>query len=423
MSSLTDLGDARAPLRMKRSAAVVPTDAPVVDDDRPNAFKDTPRPTSTDPRRSDWTSSACKMMRRSESTESVSNTSRSADSANSRASADTLSPWMTEPSMQWIRRSSGFQRHQKRFVGRPMEFCLWVDSLPSAVKCPEHSHRVSHLLQTIEHWHIKYLPPPVFDTLFRPSNWDADPAAAAQLHHFVDQVPWKENSAAAEIHAMFVAIEQALASVRAHHDDVVRTEHSLSRLQWTMLVASHVALAAIEQDSVALLRCATLTPMQLTLNMAMEAAGRGRVRCLRFLYESGCPVDEMVWRAALEHGQVNCVRFLAETAIPMPSHALTLAAMGGHRELVQYLLLAKQLPVTSAAVSAAASNGHVAVLEFMLCAASSSDALSDTDLWLATEQAKVFEHWHCVMTLTEHRQHQTMSPAPSPAPSPFPVAA
>ena len=68
-----------------------------------------------------------------------------------------------------------------------------------------------------------------------------------------------------------------------------------------------------------------------------HAARYGRIDCLEYLHENGCPWDEEATESAADGGHLDCLKYLHEKGCPWNEGATKFAAANGHLDCLKYL--------------------------------------------------------------------------------------
>ena len=97
--------------------------------------------------------------------------------------------------------------------------------------------------------------------------------------------------------------------------------------------------------------------------LCREAALRGYVDCLAYLYKSGCPWDQTTCSGAAS-GFVDCLRFAHERGCPWDMETTRTAASCGSMECLRYAI-EHGCPIDIYAYNAAFRNGHWALADYI----------------------------------------------------------
>jgi len=68
----------------------------------------------------------------------------------------------------------------------------------------------------------------------------------------------------------------------------------------------------------------------------MYAALRGRLDCLQYAHEHGCPWNEGVFIAAVSHGHLDCLQYAHEQGCPWGAYVTYIAAREGYQDCLKY---------------------------------------------------------------------------------------
>lgn len=98
--------------------------------------------------------------------------------------------------------------------------------------------------------------------------------------------------------------------------------------------------------------------------IAQAAATYGKLECLKYAVENGCPVDARAFEYAAREGHLECIRYLFETGAPRSGLETIFAAKGGHMDCIRYFH-EHGFPWDSRAAYQAASRGHMGCLKYL----------------------------------------------------------
>ena len=71
-------------------------------------------------------------------------------------------------------------------------------------------------------------------------------------------------------------------------------------------------------------------------DLRFGAANNGRLECLKYARENGCPWDENTCTAAALHGYLECLKYAHENGCPWDEWTCEGAAEHGHLECLKY---------------------------------------------------------------------------------------
>ena len=158
----------------------------------------------------------------------------------------------------------------------------------------------SHLLNTLQHWKSSALPMSFICFCLRHENKD-------------------------EVNDVLAPFAKDLAQIYQLHT-VLNTPPNDRAVVAARIGSGHNLLQAVH----------LIFDCELTENVTLEAAGNGRLACLKYAHRNGCPWHTDACTAAAGSGHIECLKYAHEHGCPWDTQTCDAAAGGGHLACLQY---------------------------------------------------------------------------------------